>query len=398
MNDQVVASRAVCVPSHASSHAGSRRGVANPWGACSPIPAAAARLSFSVAPSISSTTRPGPCAAAARSRPRGSRHAGLSPDDSAARTCLHGPRSPRWRANHGQVQRAPSGPKRTRYSTSPLETSASSPTRRTPPAVDQLPRAEEPRVHPLQRRPVVGQLAVEEGARREVVPDAARRAKRAERPLHLRPRDAEALGGRGCVDRRLAVEVVGDGLDHVLVAPRGRRGRRLAGEAAVELGADGEARTRAAVEQRAPTRSARAPRARLAVRRRPVDAQPAREREQPLEQPQPLGPGEADRPSSGREASRSALPAGAATRPRASACAAGSAGTGALDRGQLVAEHHRDAATCTSAKPFTQRVGSGTFRSTAEPPSVVTTTSSWPTCISIASASRTPASAAASAG
>ena len=51
-------------------------------------------------------------------------------------------------------------------------------------------------------------------------------------------------------------------------------------------------------------------------------------------------------------------------------------------------------ATCTSAKPFTQRSGSGTFRSTSEPASVVTRTSSCPTCINIASESRMRASAA----
>ena len=205
----------------------------------------------------SARTRPSPRprpAGASRRRPRSARHgpgparrcpaelllrhvtAAARRTCSAASTCLHGPRSPRWRANHGHVQRAPSVPKRTRYSASPLAHARVRPRRVGRALVDQLARAEQPRMHrPRAARPVVRQLAVEvarprRGRSRRGPPRRARPAPAARRPSG----QTEPLGESRRVDRRLAVEVVGDRLDGVVVGARQvGEDAALAGEAAV---------------------------------------------------------------------------------------------------------------------------------------------------------------------
>ena len=89
----------------------------------------------------------------------------------------------------------------------------------------------------------------------------------------------------------------------------------------------------------------------------------------------------------GRLASRSPAPVGTAqaspARERGSDCRNRRASISGNSQRRVIAEH----ATCTSPSPFTQRSGSGTFRSTALSRIVVTATSSAPTRSAIASVS-----------
>ena len=165
-----------------------------------------------------------------------------------ARTCLHGPRSPRWRPYHGHVQVQPSAVERTRYSTPPAPaTHAASPAR---------PRSRSERL-PARRA----------GARRGGVAGGApcardRTAARAGRSRHRRGRSRRSPTGRAPPERaetsprvrpvvaasastpepRLPAERTADRGD-----ARSRRGVRqamqrpaLAGEAAPDLGAEDE--------------------------------------------------------------------------------------------------------------------------------------------------------------
>ena len=261
--------------------------------------------------------------------------------------------------------------------------------------LDELARAEQARMHLLEHGAVVRELAVEVRALREVVADAARGAERAERRLYARPLDARSRATTSSTSIAGSPCSVSATVLHDVLVGGGEVGQHaaLAREAAEELGREREDEPRAVELELPRARLGAAARARAAARTTRSDL---RERQQLLEQPQPLRAGEADRRVVGaRREPQAACPRASPTRPRATSSAAGSAGTAAPRPPAARAAATMCAlATCTSAKPFSQRSGSGTFFSTAEPASVSTRTSSWPTCISIASSSCTRASAA----
>src|SRR5262249_9500055 len=129
------------------------------------------------------------------------------------------------------------------------------------PFFDELLRAEQSRVHLLEHRSVVRQLRVEERALRQVVPDLARGAERPE---------CDALRMRTDIDLGLPVELGGEQLDDVLVGGGEIvQHAALAREAAERLWAHGEHHS-SAVENELPR--ARLRRARPFLRERAVDA------------------------------------------------------------------------------------------------------------------------------
>jgi hypothetical protein len=106
------------------------------------------------------------------------------------------------------------------------------------------------------------------------------------------------------------------------------------------------------------------------------------------------GPARHTAPGRGATASRNAPPAGI-TQSGRRACR----GTARMNLRASVApsspaSRMPRASACTSPSPFSQRWGSGTFRSVTEPPAVVTDTSPAPTVSSIAPPAAAPARAA----
>src|SRR5438874_6575712 len=149
-------------------------------------------------------------------------------------------------------------------------------------SIDQLLGAEKPRVHGLERTALVGQFAVEEGRSPEVEADTTGGAERAERRPDDRPRQLKLRGDGRRLDHWFAVQMLSDGVDRLLVSlGQVAQDSTLAGEAAVELGAQDEDDP-GAVEDELPSTRLRAPRP---LGLRPIDAQPPRERQQSLEQP-----------------------------------------------------------------------------------------------------------------
>ena len=190
---------------------------------------------------------------AASSSGLGGRAEGRQPGSSAAtswtaRTCLHGPRSPRWRPYQGHVQCQPSAVERTRYSTPPgAATQPAMPGRvgRLDPngtRLDEPARVAEAWLEALDAPEVERQLAPEEPAVGQVVADDPGQRERREgtRDLVARPPGR----GREGVDPepRLPAERTtdrGDGGGGRSVGQAVKR-TTLAGEAAPDLGTEDE--------------------------------------------------------------------------------------------------------------------------------------------------------------
>ena len=312
-----------------------------------------------------------------------------------ARTCLHGPRSPRWRPYHGHVQVQPSAVDRTRYSTPPAPA--------THPAIPTRPRT---RSEPQLRRRAAGRRGGVAGGARCARGRTAARGGRS-RPRRGRSRrcpTAPAPPGRPR-PRHATGPSSPRAPRHPAAAPsRARRGPRRCPAAGVASASRWRARPSPEKPRQTSglsTSVRRAPGhvelpAGAAVAGHGKDPQRRRVADDPIEEPQPGKAGEADGaadPDRGGAVAVRGRPGRA--RPAASMGTSGSTGR------RLASRRHRARLTgassawiaWTSRNPRSQRDGNGTRRSTADSPSASTSTAVAPTDRPSWLRSCTPASA-----